>query len=475
MGLGQKTLSGILWTSAGEIIVKFISPVSFLVLASILSPSDFGVVAIATTVLSFVNIVSDLGTGKVLVQLKCGPDEFKNYCTTAFWFNIVMGIVLFLIIFCFSDLISDYNNQPEAAPVVKVMSLQVIFTSMSIVQTAIMNREMNFKTLFFIRLITVAVPALVSIPVALLGGGLWAIVCGNLAGSFFHMAALWVYSSWKPNFAFYKDLLYNIFSKSLWSTLQQIVVWIPIAFDTYLLSNYLSSSALGLYTTSRQLFQSVSMLIMGPMLTVIFSSLSKIDDNKIFKSAALYAQKTLFSIASFMAIFVLFYSDIIAQVLFSDKWEGIGDVLAVIFILMGFETFYSIIVEALRSRGFFRELALNNLISVLISLPLVFYGAKTGLIAYTVIRCLSLYLCYFGVFYYSRRYFDITFWDCVKNSRYTIFSILMSFVSLYVISLFRDTYFYVYISIAYALIVLFFYTKEKESIKHLLKLFLHKK
>jgi len=214
---------------------------------------------------------------------------------------------------------------------------------------------------------------------------------------------------------------------------------------------------------------------MGPMLTVIFSSLSKIDDNKIFKSAALYAQKTLFSIASFMAIFVLFYSDIIAQVLFSDKWEGIGDVLAVIFILMGFETFYSIIVEALRSRGFFRELALNNLISVLISLPLVFYGAKTGLIAYTVIRCLSLYLCYFGVFYYSRRYFDITFWDCVKNSRYTIFSILMSFVSLYVISLFRDTYFYVYISIAYALIVLFFYTKEKESIKHLLKLFLHKK
>jgi PST family polysaccharide transporter len=429
MSLSDKTIHGVAWTIAAEAIVKCISPISFLVLSRILAPADFGVVAIATTVLSFVNIIVDLGTGKVLVQLQCNDEELKKYCDSSFWFNVCIGVFLYAIIFIFSGAIARYNNQPLATPVIKVMAIQVVFFSLSTVQSALMNRAMNYKSLFFIRLVTVAVPAILSIPIAFLGGGLWAIVIGNVGGTFFSMIAMWYYSSWKPRLRFGWDYLKRIFSKSIWSSFQQIAIWLPTAFDTYLLSNLLSSHALGLYTSSRMLFGAVAAMLMAPILPVFFSALSRVEDDAKFKTMTFMAQRTLFSFSAFVSLFVLIYSDIICGILFNSQWDGIAELVRVFFVVQGFELFYSIIIEALRSRGFFRELALNNMICTLISLVILYYSAKNGLWTYTVARCACLLLCYFGVFYFSRKYLGISFMDCVRNSKLTLIASGIMFVA----------------------------------------------
>ena len=464
MSLSDKTIHGVAWTIAAEAIVKCISPVSFLVLSRILAPDDFGVVAIATTVLSFVYIISDLGTGKVLVQLQCDDEELKKYCDSSFWFNVSIGVFLYAIIFIFSDAIARYNNQPLATPVIKVMAAQVIFFSLSTVQAALMNREMNYKSLFYIRLVTVAVPAMLSIPIAFLGGGLWAIVIGNVGGSFFSMVALWCYSSWKPKLRFGWSYLKRIFSKSMWSSFQQIAVWLPLAFDTYLLSNLLSSHALGLYTTSRTLFVSVAALVMSPILPVFFSALSRVEDEGRFKTMTLMAQRTLFSFAAFISLFVLIYSDLICSILFNSKWDGIAELVRVFFVLMGYETFYSIITEALHSRGLFKELALNNMICTLISLVILYYSAKTGLWAYTVARCSSLYFCYFGAFYFSRRYLGISFLDCVKNSGLTLTASIVVFIAYFALRHSSAALYYPVLSVILIVAIAFYFYRERDAI-----------
>lgn len=471
MSLSDKTIHGVAWTIASEAIVKCISPLTFIVLTRMLSPTDFGVIAIATTVLSLVYIISDLGTGKVLVQIKCPDEDLNKYCDSSFWFNVFIGVVLYVVIFLLSGTIARYNNQPLATSVIKAMAVQVVFFSLSTVQTALMNREMNYKSLFYIRLITVAVPALLSIPIALMGGGLWAIVIGNVSGSFFSMLALWYFSSWKPNFRFYWDYLKRIFAKSLWSSSQQIAVWLPIAFDTYLLSNYLSSHSLGIYTTSRTLFVALSALVMSPMLPVFFSALSKVDDNDHFKSMTLMAQRTLFSLAAFISLFVFIYSDIICDIVFTNKWDGIDEIVRVLFVFMGFETFYSIIIEALRSKGLFKELALNNLISTLLSLVLLCYVAKFGLWMYTLARCLSLYICYFGAFYYSKIQLDISFLDCLRNSRTTIYSSFFIFTAFYFLKGGSVVLYYSIMSLLYVATLTIYYFVEKETISFVLSKF----
>lgn len=424
MGLTEKTVTGVMWTVLGEIIVKLISPLAFLVLTRILSPEDFGVVAIATTILMLIQIITDLGTSKVLVQLKCSEKEFGKYCDSAFYFNVILGVLLFAIVFIFSQQIANYNNQPQAAIVIRVMSVQILIYSFSTVQNAIKNRNLDFKSLFYIRLITVAAPALISIPIALLGGGLWAIVGGSVSGAFFNMIALWLFSDWRPSLSFNKSYLNNILGNSLWSSSQQFIQWIPISLDTFLISNYLTASDLGIYSATRSLFTSVSAIILGPIIPVLFSSLSKVDDSQKFIKISLFAQKTMFLISVIVAVVFFAYRDIISTIIFNNKWIGISSVLGVVFLLMGFEYFYSIIIECLRSKGMFKEIAVNNLICVLIAIPLLFYSSNISLMTYVIARCSALYFLYFGIFYCSEKYLNISFMQCLKNCKWIfVFSV----------------------------------------------------
>lgn len=475
MGLSDKTIYGVAWTIAGEAIVKCISPFSFLILTRILSPTDFGVVAIATTVLSLIYIISDLGTSKVLVQLKCSDEDLNKYCDSSFWFNVIIGIILYVVILLFSESIAKYNNQPLATPIVRAMAIQVVFYSLSTVQTALMNRNMNYKSLFYIRLVTVGVPAILSIPIALLGGGVKAIVIGNVGGAFFSLIALWYYSNWKPSFHFKISFLKAILLKSLWSSFQQIAIWIPIAFDTYLLSNFLSAHDLGIYTTSRTLFISVSALIMSPILPVFFSALSKVDDDMKFRHITLVAQRTLFSIAVIVSLFVFIYSELLCNIIFTSKWDGISEIVRIIFVLMGFETFYSVIIEALRSKGMFKELAVNNMICTLLSLVLLYYAAQFGLWEYTLIRCLSLYICYYGVFYYSRTRLNISILDCLINNKMMILLGLEIFLADFLLDKLPIEVYYSIMTIIFLTMIVLFYFKEKKTILLVLSRFsIHK-
>ena len=472
MGLAERTISGVLWSTAGEIIVKFISPVSFLVLTHLLSPSDFGIVAVATTVLMFVNIVSDLGTGKVLIQLKCNDSEFDKYCNASFYFNIIIGICLFLIVFIFSPEIAIYNNTPQAEPVIKVMSVQIVFYALSTVQLAIKNRDLKFKTLFYIRLMTVAAPVLLSIPIAILGGGLWAIVAGSVSSSLFQTIVLWVTSDWKPKYQFKKAYLKSILSKSIWNSLHQILVWVPIGLDTYLISNFISSDGLGLYTTTRSLFTSFSGLILGPILPVIYSSLSKVKENKQFSEVAYFSQKILFSIASVLSLIVFVYSDIITEILFNNQWLGISKLIQIVFLLMGLEYFNSILLEALRAKGRFKELAVINLLSLLIVCPLLYCAASRGIYFYTLIRCLCLYVPFIGVFYFSKKYCEVSFSRCVFNNRYLImFTLLVVPISVLLKDCSVDLCYYVVCSSLLILGLLLIIKVEKTDILKVYNLF----
>lgn len=467
MDLANKTVSGVLWVALGEIIVKCISPLSFLVLTHILVPEDFGLVAVATTVLMFVNIIADLGTGKVLVQMKCdNSEEFTHYCNTAFIFNAVMGIGLFICVFLLSPLIAEWNNQPRSEPVVRLMSVQILFTSLSIVQIAIKNREMNYKSLFFIRLITVMTPVAVSIPIAFCGGGVWAIVSGSVCSSFFQLIVLWLKTSWKPKIQFDFFVFRNLFSKSIWSTIQQVAVWVPICFDTYLVSNHLSSASLGLYTASRSLFSSASGLILAPFLPVLFSSLSKIQENDKLKEVTLFSQKIVFYISGIVAICVFCYSDIITKIVFSNKWEGISPVLQIVFLLMGLEYFYSIVVESLRSRGLFKQLGVNNVISVIIALPFLFWASYKSIYMYTITRCLSLYLCYFGVFFCSKKYLGISFMDCLKNVKNMIIIVISNISMYFILEITHASsgLFYSLMSVLIVFSVIWIYRQETEIV-----------
>lgn len=425
MSLSKDALRASMWSSLTEIVLKLISPIVFLILTRILLPEDFGVVAVATNLLGFIYIIADLGLSKVIIQVNEKDNQLDTIYNVAFYTNVVIGVLLFILVFFGSSFISEIYNVPESKDVIKVMSFQILFFSFTSIQNAIKQKELSFKFLFYTRLVTVVVPAIISIPFAFMGFGYWAMVCGSTVGSLFSCVAIWIFSDWKPKIIWSNTLFKNLLSKSIWNSIEQIFIWFPMFLDTYLISNYISKKDLGLFTTSKTLFTTAIGVSLAAIIPVLYSTLSKIafDRDDLFKMSLLKAQKIVFIIASSLGLGVYFFRDYIVQIVFNDRWENLNDIMGLMFLIMSFEYLFTILTEGIRAKGYFKEISLNTCMSILLTVIALRFGIKYGIVTYTVVRSFSLYFHIPGILYLVKTKLGINLTTMLRsNGKILIFS-----------------------------------------------------
>ncbi|MEK6494837.1 oligosaccharide flippase family protein [Myroides odoratimimus] len=441
----NKVFTASLWSTLSEIVAKIISPVVFLILTRLLSPSDFGVVAVATTLMTFMMIVSDLGTAKFIIQKEDSDDlTFNILASNCFWINAIIGLLIFMVIFISSNKLAVMFNEPKSIMVIKVMAFQVIFNSLSSLHNALKKKSLDFKFLFYTRLITIGCPLFLAVPIAFLGGGYWAIVIANLVGSFLNFLVLWLFSSFRPIWNIDFKTIKGILDASIWNTIEEVFIWLPIFLDTYLISNYISSSELGLFTSSRTVYLTLSTLLLSPLLPVLYSAFVKVSKTGAYKEKILSAHHIIFSIAMLSSSLGFVFSDFIENVVFDDKWVGIGEILKFTFILMGATYFNEVIIQGLRAKGYFKAIGLNVLICTLITIPFIVYSIKYGILVYVVVRYSSLYLRFFYIFYKSRKVLNISFLNCFKQSKnILIISLFLIFFSVIIDSYTSLSYFFI--------------------------------
>lgn len=467
MSLTSSVFKASIWSSVTELAAKVISPLVFLILTRILSPKDFGIVAVATTLLSFIYIISDLGTSKLIIQTSTKDDEFRKVCDVAFIINLAIGFVFFLLVFFFSTEISLLFDQPEADLVIKIMSIQILAYSLSSIQNAIRRRDLDFKFLFYTRMITVGAPAIISVPIALLGGGVWAIVLGSVAGSVINTIVLWIKNDWKPSVYFDFDIFKYIFSNSIWNSLEEFFIWIPIFMDTYLLSNFFGSLELGLFTTSKTIYLTLNGLFLAPLIPVLFSAFSRIqENNEKFRETVLLSHKIVFSISAISCTIGYLYSDVIEKVLFTSEWIGIAKMLKWTFLLMGCTFFNEVITQALKSRGYFRTVALNTVVTTLISIPILYYSIEFGIITYVIVRYSLLYLRFPLIFVEANCKLGISFLKCIKQVRYIIIFVILILIYPILISALYHSFWneVVLRSVFVIILLLFLFFLEKKTL-----------
>jgi PST family polysaccharide transporter len=454
---------------AAEIMAKLIGPISFVILTRVLSPTDFGIVAVATTILSFLHVVTDLGISKVLIQESGGEEKIAELSNAGFFFNLFVGLFLFLLMFLGARNLAIFMNAEESYRVIEVLSVQIIFFSLSSVQTALRRKKLQFKFLFYVRLITTLTPTMIAIIFALNGFGYWSIVYGQIAGSLFSTIFLWFSSSWKPSFSFNKNSLIYILSKSVFSSLEQLVMLIPVLLDTYLISNYLNPKMLGMYSTSRSLFTSAITVSLSAILPVIYAYLSKIKNNEnAFTKELITFQKVVFSLSLSMGLFVFIFSREIEKIIFTSEWIGISVYFGPMFLIMSCEYFGSTLTEALRAKGFFKILAINTIIATIITIPILFISIKFGLLCYIIARCCSLFIYYPILFRTSERINKVGFKLCFKNvASILVFSFGLILVHYYLKRI--DYLFYSIIQVLLYVCFLIFICYENRNVKQLFK------
>ncbi|MFS1517072.1 lipopolysaccharide biosynthesis protein [Bacillus sp. SCS-151] len=379
--LKGKMINATKWATLTEIAAKVVTPITNMILARILAPEAFGVVATITMIISFADMFTDAGFQKYLVQreFKDKEEKLKN-TNVAFWTNLGISLFLWGIIIIFSDLIATLVGNPGLGIVVAISCMGLPLTSFSSIQMALYRRSFDFRTLFTVRVGTVCIPFFITIPLALFGLGYWSLIIGMIAGQLFSAIVLTVKSEWKPSLFYKFKILRRMMSFSIWSLIEGIMIWFTIWVDVLIISGALSVYYLGIYKTSIMMVDALFGLIIASTAPVLFSALSRLQhDNEKFNLFFFKIQRYVSLIVFPLGIGVYLYSDLATQIFLGNDWYEASDVIGywalTSAIMVGVGRYCS---EVYRAKGRPKLSILAQVLHLVVLIPVCLISVKYG-------------------------------------------------------------------------------------------------
>ena len=196
---GNKIVSGMMWSFSEKIAAQVVSVVVSIILARLLMPDDYGVVAIVYifTVIAEIFVTSGLGTA--LIQKKDADDTDFS---TLFWCNLILSLILYLVLFFLAPVIAYFYDNALLTSVIRVLGIKLPVSAVNSIQYAYVSRKMEFRKFFFATSIGTVVSAVVGISMAYSGFGVWSLVAQYLTNSVIDTSVLFLVNKWHPNFVF---------------------------------------------------------------------------------------------------------------------------------------------------------------------------------------------------------------------------------------------------------------------------------
>jgi O-antigen/teichoic acid export membrane protein len=324
----QRALGSIKWSALTELVSRTAQPAVFLILVRLLTPADFGLVAVATIPISLAQIFWDAGLSKALVQTRAPSAEAAN---VVFWTNLGLALAVYLLLFTLSPGLADFFKNPASLPILRWQGLQILLAAFGSVHQGLLTRGFEFRALFWIRLSSVCVPGLLSIPMALRGHGAWALVAGSLTGQAMNLVLLWRQSAWRPAWRYDCQLARRLLGFGCWVFLEGIGTWLLGWGDSIMVGRFLGTTQLGVYRAGLMLVTLLFGLALNPILPVVYPTFSRLqDDPSALQQAYRTVNRITIALAWPMGIGLLLLGPDLASVLFGERWPGLGFVLQVL-------------------------------------------------------------------------------------------------------------------------------------------------
>lgn len=320
--LNSKVATATKWSGITEIAAKLVAPITTMVLARLLTPDAFGVMVTAQMVISFAEIFTDAGFQKYIVQHEFNNEDEKYKSTAvAFWANLIMSLVIWAGISIFANPIARLVGCDGNGIVIAVACICIPLEAFSSIQMALFRRNLDFKTLFWVRIFGILIPLVVTVPLAFVTRSYWSLILGMIVLNFSNALILTIKSQWKPRWFFNIQLFKEMFSFTMWSMLEAISIWLTSYVDIFIVGTMLSQHYLGLYRTSMSTVGQITSIITSATTPVLFSSLSRLQNNKADFNAMFFKFQKLVGILIIpIGIGIFLFSDFITKILLGDQW-----------------------------------------------------------------------------------------------------------------------------------------------------------
>ena len=316
--LHQKMASGFIWMFLERILAQLVTFIVSIVIARILVPDDFGIVAIAQIFISLANVFSIQGLSASLIQKK---DISEIDYSTAFVTNLFVATILYSIVFFASPYIASFYNQPLLTAIFRVLGVQLFLGSLNSIQRAFVSRHLEFKKFFWSTLFGTIASAFVGIIMALKGAGPWAIVFQHLTNVLIDSIILLIVIKWKPKLRFSFSSLKKMFGFSWKVFLAAFVNSIYAESRSLVVGKKYTSEDIAYFNKGKQFPQLFYSNIVSVTVSVIFPSFSKFNEDSIrTKEELSKVIKISFYMLAPIMIGLAVVSKPLVLVLLTEKW-----------------------------------------------------------------------------------------------------------------------------------------------------------
>lgn len=262
MSLRRSAITGVKWSSISHFGRRGLSLLTTIILARLLVPADFGLVAMAAVVLGFIELFKDLGTAAAVIQRK---DITQALLASIFWLNAIFGLAAAIVLYLLAPALGVFYREPQVVPIMQVLSLSFLLSGLSTLQQALLERDLEFEKLARMEIGTALCAGLVGVTAAFYGHGVWSLVYQMLAGNLLATLLLWSASRWRPSWQFDWPEIRSVMNFSLNLTGFSIFNYFARNADKFLIGRFLGPQDLGYYDLAYRLMlyplQGISVVI----------------------------------------------------------------------------------------------------------------------------------------------------------------------------------------------------------------------
>jgi O-antigen/teichoic acid export membrane protein len=377
--MGRATASAAMWAFLSTAGSKVVTLVGISLLARILAPAEFGLLAFAMAYMTYAESIGDLGSGMALVYW---PDRRDDAAQITFVINLIAGIFWCLITLVLAPYVAEFFHAPQGTAIVRALALSFIIKFLGTTHDALAQKDLRFRARAIPEFGLAAVKAGVAIVLAYFGFGAWSLVWGHIAGLTVSTISLWLIVPWRPTWSFPSQLLKPMLGYGRGIIIVNVINAITSDADLTVVGRYIGITALGLYQMASKIPEAGVVVALYALSKVLFPAFAKIHAaGESLRTPFLRATRYVSALTVPASLGLFFLAKPIILAFFGPKWIEATPILRMLALFVGVGSLSNHVGNILKATGRAKLLAWLAVVKSLMIIPALIFAARFGPVA----------------------------------------------------------------------------------------------
>lgn len=409
--LGRQLAFGSLWMLAMRWSIKVIGLVSTLVLARLLTPDDFGLVAKAMVLVGVIECLNDSGQRLAIIRMERPTQEHYN---SAWTIQVLLGFAAGLLIFLCAPLTAGYFDSADAVLVAQALALRPVITGFENIGTVDFRRNLNFGSEFRYGVITKVASFCVTMALAFSLRSYWALVGGIIGGQIIFVLLSYLMHPYRPHISFCR--VRELWSFSIWTLASSFILRLQERFDQFLVAGIAKTATMGHYAIGTEIGRLPAAEVILPTTRAIYPVFAKASrDLPTLRALYLRVQAIVVFAISAMSIGIALVAEDLVLVALGERWVAATPYLIFGALAAGVATINQIVIPLVNAVGDARSTAVQMLIRFCFVAPLLFLGLKLDGILGVIQAALVAELLLMPTFFrHAKRILSLSLWELTE-------------------------------------------------------------